>query len=319
MRPNFQPERRNQAVPQVIAALMVALGFGSAAFAQEPPVVGSPESTTPIETVPALPPAKPKLPYPDRDTATAKYVKDFVRGLTENDNEYATYNGLVLHANNFTVDEMLAAGRKDVAYADLLAKDDDHRETYRYEIIRFDGRLMRLKKIPSTPELSSQGITDLYEAWIYPAKDNKPVCVVLVEPPAGVEPNLLIVPNRTISVAGYFYKVMAFTTDEKASKEGNTITRYAPVIFAKGMTVQPLSESNAGNIWRTSFLPAVLTTIGLLTAFVLGLMWYFRRGDRVSKKAVEAKRMNPFDASSNAQNMPPVEPGEWDSLSSDRP
>jgi hypothetical protein len=307
---------------QVLAFAALAFTFGNHAEAQPPTTRPAPsvESTTPIETVPVLPPAKPTLPYPERNTVSAKHVKDFmpIRGNVDDENEYATYNGLLLHARNFTADELLAAGRKDVSYSDLLAKDDDHREPYRYEIIRFDGRLTRLKKFPPTPELAAQGVTDLYEAWIYPSKDNKPVCVVLLEPPAGVEPNLEIIPNRSISVAGYFFKVLAFTSGEKATKEGNTVTRFAPVIFAKGMQVAPLSESDAGNIWRTSFLPAVFTTIGLLTVFVLGLTWYFRRGDRASKKAVEAKKQNPFNADPAQQNIAPVDPGDWDSLSSDR-
>jgi hypothetical protein len=302
--------------------VVACLAFGTAALAQPGSVVGnptgSPESTTPLETVPVLPPAKPTLAFPERNTVQARYVKDFVpvRGSGEDDNEYNTYNSLVLHTRNFTVEEMLAVARKDVSYGDLLAKDDEHRESYRFDIIRFDGHLKRLKKIPSNPELAAAGIPELYEAWIYPAKDNKPICVLLIEPPAGVEPNLDIVPGRTVTVAGYFFKTIAFTSGEKASKEGNTVTRFAPLIFAKGMIAQPLSDSDAGNIWRTAFLPAVLTVIGVLTLFVLGLTWYFRRGDRVSKRAVDANKLNPFEA---PLQIPPGEPGEFDNFSQDRP
>jgi hypothetical protein len=143
------------------------------------------------------------------------------------------------------------------------------------------------------------------------------VCALLLEPPPGIEPNIDINPGRSVSVGGYFYKTYAFTSDEKSAKEGNTITRFAPVIFSKGMVVAPVSDSDAGNIWRTSFLPMVFTTIGLLTVFVLGLAWYFRRGDRISKRAVEAKRINPYETP-NDQYNPSVQPGDWDSMNSNR-
>jgi len=320
MRPKFLHEACSFRLPQVAIGMTVAacLIFGSAALAPPGSVTGSPESTTPIETVPALPPAKPSLRFPDRDKRSSREVKDFtpVRGLGESEDEHTTYINLLLHVRNFTADELLAGGRKDVSYADLMAEDEDHRDSYRYELIRFEGRLTRLKRIEPYPELVAQGVTEQYEAWVTTTKEAKQLCVILLEAPAGVEPNIDINPSRAVTFAGYFFKDLLFESGEKASKTDMHVKRKAPLIFAKSMTAAPLSDSDAGNIWRTSFLPAVLTTIGLLTMFVLGLTWYFRRGDRVSKRAVEAKKLNPFDGPTQ---IPPGEPGEFDNFSQDRP
>lgn len=300
----------------VVAACLV---FGTPALAQPGSVAGSPESTTPIEVLPPAPPAKPPLRFPGRDKRAASEVKDFlpVRGLAESEDEHNTYIELLLHTKNFTVEELLAAGRKDVSYADLMAEDEDLRNGYRFELIRFEGRLIRLKRIEPYPELVAQGITEKYEAWvtITTAKEAKQICVILLEPPVGVEPNVEIAPAPLVTFAGYFFKDILFESGEKASKSDRLVKRKVPLLFAKGMIAQPLSNSDSGNIWRTSFLPMVLTTIGLLTVFVLGLTWYFRRGDRVSKRAVESKKINPFET----QNPLPGEPGEFDNFSQDRP
>ena len=60
------------------------------------------------------------------------------------------------------------------------------------------------------------------------------------------------------------------------------------------MTVGPQDDVDGGGPWREVFLPAVLTFMGFMTAFALGVTWYFRRGDRRSVQILESKKSNPF-------------------------
>lgn len=126
-------------------------------------------------------------------------------------------------------------------------------------------------------------------------KNAKIIGVVMTDPPPGVEPNLLINPGRPVSVGGYFFKVHSFDTEEVASKSGRHVVRKAPILFTKSVVVKATADWEESNVWQTAFLPMVFTTIGLLSLFVLGVAWYFRRGDRAAKRVIEAKRGNPFD------------------------
>ena len=277
---------------QVSWLILVALGSGSASA-----VVAQTRSThpsAPIEAKAADGDRKAKFQF-DKDRRFLKNVKDLtpIRGQADDHDEYDAYNELVLHTHQFTTAELQGAARLDVSYGDLFSKG---REDYRFELIKFQGRLKRLRKIEANEYLKDNGIKELYEAWVVPNNDNNPMCIVLTEKPEGLEPNLEYNPSYRVTATGFFFKLFEYQSQEPSEKtKGGFLTRRAPLLMGKSIAVQPVEDNDGGGPWREVFLPALLTGLGLFTVFALGVTWYFRRGDRRSIKILEAKKGNPFD------------------------
>ncbi len=263
---------------QVSFVILVALSWSSIGLAQVPP-----------QTATAF----------DKDRRFVQNVKDLtpLRGEADDHDEYDAYNELVLHANKFTVSDLHDAARLDVSYGDLFAKS---RADYRFELIQFSGRLKRLKKIEPNNYLKENGVTELYEAWIFPANGTDPLCWILTEKPAGIEPREEYNPSYPVKGSGYFFKLFEYQSKEPSEKtKGNFLTRRAPLMVSKSLTVGPAGDNDGGGPWREVFLPVLLTSMCLFTFFVFGVTWYFRRGDRRSIRILESKKANPFQQGGN--------------------
>lgn len=257
------------------------------------------------QTVPTQP--EPKAGPVERGDPKAKFQFDkdrrFLQAMRGKDpsplrtdvddhDEYDAYNELVLHANQFTIAQLKEASRNDVSYGDLFAKT---REDYRFELVTFQGRLKRLRKIESNDFLRERGIKVLYEAWIVPSGDSNPLCFLVTEKPEGVEPTLEFNPSHPVTASGYFFKLLEYESKEPSEKnKGKFLTRRAPLMMGKSLAVGPVEGIDGGGPWREVFLPALLTSLGLFTIFALGVTWYFRRGDRRSIRILESKKPNPF-------------------------
>ena len=276
---------------QVSWLILVALGSGSASA-----VVAQTRSTppsAPVEAKAADGDPKAKFQF-DKDRRFLKNVKDLtpIRGQADDHDEYDAYNELVLHTQKFTTAELQGAARLDVSYGDLFSKG---REDYRFELVKLQGRLKRLRKIEANEYLKDNGIKELYEAWVVPNNDNNPMCIVLTEKPEGLEPNLEYNPSYRVTATGFFFKLFEYQSKEPSEKtKGGFLTRRAPLLMGKSIAVQPVEDHDGGGPWRDVFLPALLTCLGLFTVFALGVTWYFRRGDRRSIRILESKKPNPF-------------------------
>ena len=286
---SMQPVRSNALVQvSYVLAVAVALSIGGAGLAQTQPTPNAPTAANPADADP-----KAKFLF-DKDRLFLKGVRDEKPIASEGDDheEFDAYNELVLHAAKFDQTELNDAGRLDVSYKDLFAKS---RGDYRFDLIHFQGRLKRLKKIEANEYLKDRGIKELYEAWIFPANDSNPMCFLMLEKPAGIEPNEEFNPSYPVKASGFFFKLFEYQSKEPSEKnKGKFLTRRAPFMVSKSMTVGPQDDVDGGGPWREVFLPGVLTLMGFLTAFALGVTWYFRRGDRRSVQILESKKTNPF-------------------------
>ena len=215
-----------------------------------------------------------------------------IRSEDENPDEFHAYNDALMQANQFPTNELLAHARRDVTFRDLLAQ---HRRDYQFQLIRFEGRLKRLKKIEATKPLKAAGIDNLYEAWVFPLRGTEPLCVVLTEPPEGLEPASLYQPAKLVSVAGYYFKALRYDAEERVEDNPEKhVVRRAPLLLGHSLAVQPEPKRADSSV----DLGVVLAIIAGVLAVVLGYVWWVAQSDRGIRREVQARLdPNPFDGS----------------------
>lgn len=223
--------------------------------------------------------------------------------------EREPFEAVALHAHGFAADELLAAARRDVSYGNMMSQDDLYREEVRFELVRVEGKLKRLQRMGTTPTLKQAGIGELYEAWIFPneVREPNPVCVILTEPPAGVEPASDITPMIRVSTAGYFFKIVEYPSNDPNPKDKTrTLYRRAPLLVGKTAVVTPEPEnppSVAANMVTVSFILG-----GVLLVVLVGMSVWLRRTDRGARRAAALRRTNPYDAPPQPPPGGPAEP-----------
>lgn len=195
------------------------------------------------------------------------------------------YNEAVLNAREFPVEffEKSAEDQPHVQFANLW----NHPDTYRGKVIKIEGRLVRLLKIDKvSSELEARGVTHLYEGWIFgPTPKSIPYCVIFpneaVDPR---DPSKRLKPaekmERHVTFTGYFIKKYRYRAGDGKDLD-------APLLIGNTVRVQAKSakDNNPPSITTSLIDGTVLYAIGgfLLGVIVLlvGLNWYFRRGDKV--------------------------------------
>ncbi|MFO0849385.1 MAG: hypothetical protein U0871_12645 [Gemmataceae bacterium] len=230
----------------------------------------------------------------DADRLFLQAVEDDapVRGEDENPQEFDAYNAVLLHARQFPAAELEAAAERGVSFRDLVAPV---RRDFRYKLVYFEGRLARLRKLTPTKPLAEAGVTALYEGWVFPAVGGDPLCVLVTDPPPGVEPVGDLPRPVPVAVAGYSFKLIRYESRAADPKHPDrNVVRRAPLLMARGFTRLP--EPEPGQPWRTGFAPGVAALVGGIIAVGLGLTVWFRRGDRAARRAVASRRENPFTA-----------------------
>ncbi len=264
-------------------ACAVGLGFSTVGFAQ------------PSEEL------KEKVKF-DKDLLFLAKVKDFTMpqlgGMDRA--EQMPFNALAFHVQKFTNDELQTAARKDLSYADLMLRDDGLRENLRFELVRFNGKLKRLKRVGTYPDLKEAGIDDLCEAWIIPfdsrgveAKD--PIFVMLTQPPADIEPNEDISPGKPVVAAGYFFKIVQYSSSEPDPKDKTkTLLRRAPMLVGKTLTLIPEPPAVPGTTVVMELVPTVVVGALLLAILITALSFWLKRTDAGARKAAEIRNRNPF-------------------------
>jgi hypothetical protein len=248
------------------------------------PVTGQdvPASPTTRKTDPAV-----KL---DKDSFIFRQVTDgWPPQADKNPEEYRAYHEVLRHARRFPQAELDAAARRDVTFRDLLVGT---RTAFRFDLVYFEGRLKRLRDIGPSKELADAGVTALYEGWVFPGTGEDPLCVLTTELPPGLDPQLEYDPSRNVAVGGYYFKVLWYNSNEKDPKKK---TRRAPLLMARSLTLLPSPATTDGD-GGVSILARTLGLVGVVAAAVLGLTWYFRRGDRTHRTVMAARReqTNPF-------------------------
>lgn len=236
---------------------------------------------------------RPDLAF-DKDRLYVKNIKDLRPLSLEGGDDREPYEDVLLHAHKFTTNELTAASRRDVSYYDMM-DDKGRRDELRFELVHLEGRLKRLKKITSLARLKSAGMTDLYEAWIYPkgGRGHDPVCVILSEPPAGLEPADDYTPGVPVSTSGYFFKVIEYPSNQPNPNDPNrTMFRRAPLLLGRGLTTGKDGEGLNASI--TDLATVSLVFGGVVIAALVGLTVWLRRTDAGSRRAYVNRLRNPY-------------------------
>jgi|GEM_PF-1147329 len=262
------------------------------------------KSITPLPSQPVPPGYDPTVIDPN--LRLYSFIRDdaaMIRTTTELTwPEVAAENRIIMHAARFSAEELEKHARDNVKFADLF---EDIRKDYRLKNVKLEGRLISLRRWDLNPELRAAGINNVFEGWLVPANEPRgnPVCIVFTEPLEGVEPNGRV--NVWVSFAGYSFKLMRY---ESAETFENDPTRFkvkrAPLLIGKGPIRRPDPDAPTSLTWGV-FLQTAIIVGALMIVAGGGLAWWYRRGDRKAKEAIEtARNRNPFDPASHPNNNP---------------
>lgn len=279
----------------LIAAALLTIALATA-HAQPP-------ATSLASSVPA-PAPKPDSILLDKELLIYSEIDDGKPVRTEDQNweEFTAYNEVVKHAHRYTADQLEAAARRDVTFKDLVVPT---RREFKLDLVFFEGKLHKVRKLSPTVPLKAAGVNDLYEAWMIPTGQRDPVCVLMTDLPAGLVPELQYQPTLSISLAGYFFKTLRYDLDAPDPNLPTAGTgRLAPLLITRTITLRP---EPVPSFWSGDFLIGWVALISFVTFVVLGLYWYFRRGDRAYRmaKAERQARNNPFGTPDGPAPTPP--------------
>ncbi|MGL6073373.1 MAG: hypothetical protein ACRC8S_04320 [Fimbriiglobus sp.] len=224
-----------------------------------------------------------------------------LRGEDANWEEFEAYNETVLHARQFTSEQLFETGLKDATFRDLVNSRSG--QDFQFKIVSFEGRMKRLRRIEPSAPLKKAGIKDLYECWIFPHLGADPLCLVLVDLPEGITPNLLYQQSPSVKFGAYYFKLIQYESGipSAKNKDRNQIRR-APLMMSRGLIVTADNRPDAGKPWREGFLPGIATLVGGLFLFACLLTVWYWRGDRDWRKLREERRnQNPFPEASSSE------------------
>ena len=101
----------------------------------------------------------------------------------QNQDEYQSITEVMLHAAQFSAADLAQNGRRDLTPDDLTYGS---RFQYRLDLIRFEGKLTKARRLEPTKSLAETGFKELFEAWLVPDDESPgyPLCVLLSSWPA---------------------------------------------------------------------------------------------------------------------------------------
>lgn len=246
------------------------------------------------------PPVGPDLKNPaalDRNLRVFKYIRDNapISKGEENWEETTAWNRVLLHARRFSPEELEQLARTDLTFAELFK---DVRRDYKLDLVKFEGRLISLKKLEPTQALRSAGVEAVYEGWLVPANEpnGNPICVLFTDRPEGVEPEGRV--NRWVTFAGFSFKLLQYESGEKRKDDPTKyVWKKAPLLLGRAVIVRPDPDSATAVSWQ-GFAAIATAVVLTLLVFALGLSWWYRTGDRrVRNEMAAARAQNPFGGS----------------------
>jgi hypothetical protein len=213
-------------------------------------------------------------------------------GNSDNWGEAVAWNRVLLHARRFSPEELESNARGDLTFADLF---EAIRKDYKLDLVKFEGRLLMVRKMKPSEKLKAADIETAFEGWLVPQNEPRgnPIAIVFTDPlPDGVELGRV---NKWVSFAGYSFKLMHYESGErKGDDPSKYVIKRAPLLLGRSIIPQPDPDGHDPVSWNSFVQVAVAAVVGLL-GVTLGVTWWFRRGDKQSKQEITAHRArNPF-------------------------
>jgi hypothetical protein len=208
-------------------------------------------------------------PAIDPDLLAGVEDKAQVQGAGENYDEARAYNYLVVQANATPVAAFSRSARRDLTFAHLFEEPGK----YRGQVVHIEGRLGRLRRFDAPRMATLQGVSVLYEGWIFgDAYFSNPYCVIATAIPKSIPLGETL--NHRVSFDGYFFKRYRY-------KAGDG-WRDAPLLIGHALQDREstTAASDSGGSFATLLLSALIAAVAASVLLVIGLNWWFRRGDR---------------------------------------
>ena len=142
---------------------------------------------------------------------------------------------------------------------------------YKLDLVRFEGRLISLKKMIPSPDLRAVGVETAYEGWLIPKNEpnGNPVCIVFTDPLEGVDPGGQV--NKWVSFAGYAFKLLRYESVEKDKDDSSKNKwRRAPLLLGRAAIARPDPDGVSAVSWR-DFAAVATGVVLVLLGSALGL------------------------------------------------
>ena len=122
--------------------------------------------------------------------------------------EFAAYTRAILQARRASAEDFAEHVQAGVTGRQMF---ETERGKYRGQIVRVTGQLKRLQTLRVPLELEKEGISQLFQAWIYDQFSfEKPVAAVFSELPAGLTPAEHFTEAVFVTFDGFFFKRMQY-------------------------------------------------------------------------------------------------------------
>lgn len=235
---------------------------------------------------PAPPPAPDKRPAKEAELDREQLsggIEDRkpVLGPDTNAYELQAYCYVLEHARDVPADKLKKAARRDVTFS-MLWNDSPK---YRGDLLHIEGRLSRLTPYDAPRRMSREaGIPTIYEGWIFAEDSDNPYCVVFTDLPAGVTPGDKI--SYYIRCDAYYFKLFGYQDKKKQ-------WRATPVLLGRTFTLEGIAPMEKESVWSglsQSYIYAGILMFLVLVVLLGSLNWWFRRGDRDTRRQLEAVR-----------------------------
>lgn len=254
----------------ICAAMTGVVVEPAAAQTKSPLPTAQPGEVDTVDDRPPLPPTEPKRPpvaakyrIPNQDRAIFVGRTDGKTGQRtggieddkplasekQNPDEYSAWTEVVLHAHQFAASDLERYAVHDLTADDLTYSIRRH---LRLDLVRFDGKLAKARRVQATKALQAANLTELYEGWLVPVDESpaNPLCVVFTEwpeglpkppeIPAGQPAGEMAAVDRWVSFAGYSFKLMAYPGSEAADTKALSVGWLkAPLLVGRSVTPLP--------------------------------------------------------------------------------
>jgi hypothetical protein len=220
-----------------------------------------------------------QAPRIDPDLLAGVEDKTPVHNASENYNEAQAYNYLLVQANATSVAAFAKSARRDLTFAHLFEEPSK----YRGQVVHIEGRLGRLRRFDAPRLAIKQGIPVLYEGWIFgDAYFSNPYCIIATFVPESIPLGETL--NHRVAFDGYFFKRYRYRAGDG--------WRDAPLLIGHALVDRQATSTStdADGSFTSLLLPALVTILGATVMLVVGLNWWFRRGDRRLRTHLDMNR-----------------------------